>query len=156
EIGLRAVVIHSEAAAHIEELHAGTDPRQFDINTSGLGQRILDVADVGDLAAEVKMDKLQAIGKIALFQVVYGFEDLRQCQAEFRPETGTGAPATRAACHQLDAYAHHGSDLQLGGVANDRFKLGELFDDGNDLLADLAGKHSHLDELVILEAIADD
>ena len=36
------------------------------------------------------------------------------------------------------------------------FQLGELLDDRDDLLADLAGEHGHLDELVVLEAVADD
>ena len=47
-------------------------------------------------------------------------------------------------------------DVQLLAVADDRLQLGELLDDRDDLLADLAGEHRHLDELVVLEAVADD
>ena len=41
-------------------------------------------------------------------------------------------------------------------MTNDRFELGELLDDRDHLLADLAGEHGHLDEFVVLEAVADD
>jgi hypothetical protein len=37
-----------------------------------------------------------------------------------------------------------------------RFELGELFDHRNDVLAELAGENHHLDEFVVLEAVADD
>ena len=49
-----------------------------------------------------------------------------------------------------------GPDVQLLGVADDQLQLGELLDDRDDVLADLAGQHRHLDELVVLEAVADD
>ena len=47
-------------------------------------------------------------------------------------------------------------DVQLLGMAYDRLQLGVLLDDRDDLLADLAGEHRHLDEFVVLEAVADD
>ena len=83
-------------------------------------------------------------------------ENLGEGQAEFRAEPGTRFPAAGAAGRQLGADADHRPDLQLLGVADDRLQLGELLDHGDDLLADLAGQHGHLDELVVLEAVADD
>ena len=41
-------------------------------------------------------------------------------------------------------------------MAEDEFQFGELLHHGNDLFAQLAGHHRHADELVILEAVADD
>ena len=35
-------------------------------------------------------------------------------------------------------------------------KLGEFFDNGDDLLTQFSGNHGHVDELVILEAVAND
>src|ERR1019366_8759128 len=44
----------------------------------------------------------------------------------------------------------------LLGIADDQFQLTEFLDDGDDVLAHLAGQNGHLDELVMLEAVADD
>ena len=41
-------------------------------------------------------------------------------------------------------------------MAHNRFQLAEFLDDGNDLLAGLAGEHGHLNELVVHETVADD
>src|SRR5262249_2063549 len=45
--------------------------------------------------------------------------------------------------------------VELLGIAHDGFELRELLDDQDDLLADFAGQDGHLDEFVILEAVAD-
>ncbi len=66
------------------------------------------------------------------------------------------APAAGAARGQLDANADDRAHAQVLGVADDRFQFGEFLDDGNDLLAHLAGQGGHLDELVVLEAVAND
>ncbi len=62
EIGLRAVVVDAEAAADVEVANAGADAVQLDVDAGRLGQGVLDVADVGDLAAQVEVDQLQAVG----------------------------------------------------------------------------------------------
>src|SRR5262249_41876160 len=79
-----------------------------------------------------------------------------QGQAELGTEAGRVAPAARPLGGELDAYADDRTDVQLLGVADDQLELGEFFDDGDDVLAQLAGQDRHLDELVVLEAVADD
>ena len=44
----------------------------------------------------------------------------------------------------------------LLGVLDDQLELAELLDDGDDVLADLGGEDDGFDELVVLEAVADD
>ena len=156
EVGLAAVVVDAESAADVEVLDAGTDAGQLDVDAGGLVDGVLDVADVGDLAAEVEVDQLQAVGHAALLEVVDRFEHLGQGQAELAAEAGRVLPAAGAARGQLDAHADDRTDLPLLGVADDGLQLGELLDDGDDVLADLAGQDGHLDELVVLEAVADD
>src|SRR5262249_51115588 len=134
EVGLRAVVVDAQAAADVQVADPGADPGQLDVNPRRLGQGALDAADVGDLAAEVEVDQLEAVGHVLLFQVLQGFEDLGQGQAELGAEAGTVAPAAGAPGRQLDAHAQHRPDVQLLGVADQGFQLGELLDDGNDLL----------------------
>src|SRR5262249_8822842 len=77
-------------------------------------------------------------------------------EAELGGVAGAGAPAAGPAGRQLDAHADDRPHLQRLGVTDDQLQLGELLDDGDDLFADLAGQHGHLDELVVLEAVADD
>src|SRR5262249_1475897 len=83
-------------------------------------------------------------------------KNLRQRQAELRAVARTTAPAAGSASCQLDAHADDGAHLQRLGVADDQLQFSELLDDGDDLLADLAGEHGHLDVFVVLEAVADD
>ena len=77
-------------------LHAGADAVQLDVDARRLGQGVLDVADVGDLAAEVEVDQLQAIGHAALLEVLERFEDFGEGQAELGAEAGARLPAARA------------------------------------------------------------
>ena len=156
EVGLRAVVVDAQAAADVEVLDPGPDAEHLHVDPGRLGQGRLDVADVGDLAADVEVHELKAIGHVALLEVLEGFEDLGQGQAELGSKAGARLPPARAAGRELDPHADRRPDVQLLAVADDRLELGELLDDRDHLLADLAGEHGHLDELVVLEAVADD
>src|SRR5262249_53783745 len=106
--------------------------------------------------AEVEVQQLQAVGHAALLEVVDGLKHLGQGQAELAAEAGAVLPAAGAPRGQLDAHADDRPHLPLLGVADQGLQLGELLDDGDDVLADLAGQDGHLDELVVLEAVADD
>src|SRR5262249_44177229 len=112
--------------------------------------------DIGDLAAQMEMDQLKAVGHASVFEVVKRFDDFGERQTELAAEAGAGAPAARAARIQLDADTQDGLDLYLGGVLTDGFQPGEFFNNRDDFLADLAGQHGHLNELIVLEAVADD
>ena len=90
------------------------------------------------------------------FEILEGFQDLGQGQAELGSKAGARLPSARAARRELDPHADRRPDVQLLAVAHDRLELGELLDDRDHLLADLAGEHGHLDEFVVLEAVADD
>ena len=57
---------------------------------------------------------------------------------------------------QLDAHADVRAHADLLGVLEHQLELGELLDDRDDLPAHLLRQHRHLDELVVLEAVADD
>src|SRR5262249_47191638 len=97
EIGLRAVVVDAQAATDVHVADTGADTRQLDINPSGLGEGILDAADIGNLAAQVKVDQLKGVGHAALLQVLVGFENFGNGQAELGTEPGTIFPAASTA-----------------------------------------------------------
>ena len=134
----------------------GADPVQLDVDAGRLGQGVLDVADVGDLAAQVEVDQLQAVLQPLGLQVLERVEHLGQRQPELRAVAGAGPPPPGAAGRQLDAHADRLADVELLHVLDDQLQLAELLDDRDDVLAELAGQHGHLDELVVLEAVADD
>ncbi len=155
EIGLGAVVIDAEAAADIDIFHGRAHANQLRVDPSDLGEGILDATDVRDLAAQVEMNELQAIFHAASFEILVSLQDFRQCQAKFRTEAGTVFPSAGPARGQLDADAYHRTHLGFLSEFNDQLQLGKLLHNRDDILADLTGEHSHLNKLVILEAVAD-
>ena len=68
EIGLRAVVVDPESAADIHILQPGARALQLDVDADRLAHRALDLADVGDLAAQVEVQQLQAIVHAEVFR----------------------------------------------------------------------------------------
>ena len=77
------------------KLHAGPEAVQLDIDAGHLGQGVLDAADVGDLAAEMEVDQLQAIGHAALLEKLEGVHRLGKRQAELGAIAGTDSASGR-------------------------------------------------------------
>ena len=65
-------------------------------------------------------------------------------------------PAPAAPSGELDAHPDLRPHADLFGVLQDQSKLGVLLDDRDDRAPDFLGEHRHLDELGVLEAVADD
>ena len=156
EIGLRAVVVDAEAPADVQIAQTGAGPPQLHVHAGGLDDRALDVPDVGDLAAEVEVQQLEAVGHVTGFQLIQGAQRLGSRQPELGAVAARGAPAPRSAAGQLEAHPDHGTHPDAARVIDDQAQLGEFFDDRDDLPANLVGQHHHLDVLVVLEAVADD
>ena len=83
-------------------------------------------------------------------------QDLGDGQAELRAIAARSLPAAAAARGELDAHADLRPDADLLRVLQDQPELGVLLDDRDDGAADLLRQHRHLDELGVLEAVADD
>jgi hypothetical protein len=94
EIGLRAVVVDAQAAAHVQILQAGAGARQVDVHADGFVHRGLDLPDIGDLAAQVEVQQVQAIGHAGVAQFLQGAHRLRdrrvQTSSDSRPRTSSG------------------------------------------------------------------
>ena len=104
----------------------------------------------------MEVGHLQAVFEAAGLEVFEGFEDFGEGESELGAVAGAAAPAAGAAAGELDPDADRLADAQLLHVLHDQFELGELLDHRDDVLADLLGQHDHADELVVLEAVADD
>ena len=97
EVGLRAVVVDAEAAADVEVLQPGAQLGELGVHARRFVQRALDDADVGDLAAEVEVEQLEAVLHAARLQLLEAAHDLGDGQAELRPEAAGRLPASAAA-----------------------------------------------------------
>ena len=156
EIRLRAVVIDAQAAAHIQIVQAGAGARQVHVHAHGFVHRALDLADVGDLAAQMEVEQVQAIGHACVLQLLQRAHGFGGREAELGAVAARGFPAPGAAAGQLHAQPDHGPHAHPRGVFQNQVQLGVFLDHRDDLAPDLLRQHRHLDVLVVLEAVADD
>ena len=156
EVGLRAVVVDAQAAADVEVLEPRARLDQLGIDAGRLVERPLDDADVGDLAAEVEVQELEAVLHAAALELFQPTEDLGDGEPELRAIAARALPAPAAARGELHPHAYLRPDANLLGVLQNQPELGVLLDDGDHVAPDLLGQHRHLDELGVLEAVADD
>jgi hypothetical protein len=84
EVGLRTVVVDAEAAADVQVLELGSRLDQLDVHAGRLVQRRLDDADIRDLAAQMKMQELEAVLHAPRLQLLETAKDLAHGQAELR------------------------------------------------------------------------
>ena len=142
EVRLRAVVVHAEPAADVDVLQAGAELGQLGVDARRFVERALDDADVGDLAAKVEVEELEAVLHAARLEFFEAAHDLGDRQAEFRPEAAGGLPAAAAASGQLDAHADLRPHAHLFRRFDDQSELGVLLDDRDDVAADLMRRAS--------------
>ena len=86
EVRLRAVVVDAQPAADVEILQPRAQLRQLGVDARRFVQGALDDADVGDLAAEVEVEQLQAVLHAARLELVEAADDFADRQAELRAE----------------------------------------------------------------------
>ncbi len=156
EVRAAAVVVDAEPAADVDVLHAGAHQLELGVDVRQLVDRILDAADVLQLAAGMAVNQLQAVEHLVLAQRVDQLEDLADEQPELRFLAGRVAPAPGAFARQLDAHADARAHLVLVRVAQHQLELVEILDDRNDGAAELGREDHGLDIAVVLEAVADD
>ncbi len=156
EVGLRPVVVDPEAAAHVQVLEAGAVLHELRVDARGLVQRALHDADVRNLAAEMEVQELEAVLHAVRFELGQALPDFRHGQAELRSIPARGLPPPAATRRELHAHADLRPDAHLARVFENQAELGVLLDHRDDPPAHLERQHRHLDELRVLEAVADD
>ena len=156
EIGLRAVVIDAQAAADVQIFQARAGALQLHVDPRGFHHRGLDLPDVGDLAAEMEVQQLDAILHADGLHLIQRLQGLADGQAELGAIAAGRFPASRPSAGQLQPQSDGGPHADALRVLHDQIELGVFFDHRDDLAADFLGQHHHLDVLVVLEAVADD
>src|SRR5215469_16317100 len=156
EVRAAAVVVHTQSAADVDVLQARTHQLQLRVHVCELVDRLLDAADVLQLAARVAVHQLQAVEHVVRLQNVEQLQDLGDEQAELRLLARRGAPAPGTLAEELHTHAHARAYLIVAGVLEDEAELIEILHHRNDGAAELSGQRHRLDVAVILEAVADD
>ncbi len=156
EIGAAAVVVDAEAAADVDVLQSRAHELELRVHVRELVDRVLDAADVLQLAARVAVHQLQAVEHVARLEHVEQLEDLGDEQAELGLLAGGGAPAPGALAEELHAHADARAHLVGVRVLEDEPELLEVLDHRDDGAAELGGERHRLDVAVVLEAVADD
>ena len=155
EIGLRAVVVDGKTAAEVDEGHVRPFIDQLFIDPAGLHCAGADVADIGDLRADVVMEKLQAIEHFLLLQAIQDIHHMAHVQTENAGVAAGFRPVPLSLGRQLDAQPQIRLDAQILRPFYDQVDFPGDLDYEEALKAHLDRVQAQIDELFILIAIAD-
>ena len=154
--GACAVVVYAKAVADVHEVETEAHLRQLYVELRGLAQGILDAAYLGNLAADVEVDELEAVHQVVLSEEVEGLEELGGVEPELADVAAALLPLAAACRRELDADAEVGADVELAGDSGYELELVELFYYKEDLAAHLLGQQGQLHVFLVLVAVADD
>ena len=152
----RAVVIDAQSAAAIDELDVEAHGVELNVELCGLAQGGADAAYLGDLAADMEVEELEAVAQSHLVEHLQGHQQLGAVESELRGVAAALAPLAAAVACQLDADAQVGAHAQLLGRLGNDLQFGQFLDDEEDALAHLLCQQSQFDEVLVLVAVADD
>ena len=102
------------------------------------------------------MQELEAVLHPARLQLFQAAQHLGHGQAELGAVAAGALPAPAAPRRELHPHPDLRPHADLLGVLEDQPELGVFLDDRDDVAAHLVGQHRRLDELGVLEPVADD
>ncbi len=151
-----AVVVDTQAAAHVDVIHRQPEGTQFGVITNRFAEALAVVGQIGDLRAHVKMQQADALVHFHRAETLDHREQLRGGQAELGAlATGIG-PFGRGQRRQSHTQTDLRGQLELVGLLDHQTDLGLLLDDDEHVVAELLAHQCQTDELAILVTIADD
>ena len=132
EVGAAAVVVDAQAAADVDVFQTGAHQLELRVHVRELVDRVLDAADVLQLAARMTVHQLQAVEHVVSSQRLHQLENFGDEQAELRFLTSRVAPAPGAFACQLHAHADARTHLVLLRMLEHQVQLFEVLDHRND------------------------
>ena len=153
---MRAVVVHGQAAADVEDAHGSAFADEVDIDAHGLVHGAANRADVGNLAAHVVVNHLQAVEHVLRAQRVDDADGVRHGQTEDAAVARRFAPLAADLGRQLEAHAQARAHPERLGPFEDQVELTGHLKHDQGLHAHLQARQGEVDELSILVAVADD
>ena len=154
--GARAVVVHAQPAAHVHVGQVEAHRAQLGVVAPDLLQPRLDVADVGDLAAEVEVHQLEDVLPPEPLQLVQQPDQLHRAQPELGVLAAALGPAARAFGRELDPNARRRLHAHLVGHLEQHLELVELLQHDHHRVPELLPHEREPHELLVLVAVADD
>ena len=154
--GLGTVVVHAQAAAYVEKIDADAQFPHLGVDTGSLDQGGLDLVDLGDLAADMEMQQLDAAEHAVFVQHADGGDDFGHAQAELGVFAAGGGPFAGSLGGEFHPDAQFGLDAGLLGQLDDLFQLKQFFHHQGDVVADLVGVEHSFNVFGVLVAVADD
>src|SRR5690554_702494 len=152
--GLTAVVVHGQAAAHVQVLHAHAHLGQLHVRLGGLADGGADAPDVGQLAAHVAVEQHQRVRHALGLHALGHVDKLGGGEAELGVVAAGGLPLTAAARVELEAHTEQRLHAHLLAYAQHALQLAGLLEGDDDLAAQLAAPERQPYEVVVLEAVA--
>ena len=153
---LGAVVVDAEPAAEVQVVDRDALGPQLRVDAARLADRLLDLADVGDLRADVEVEHLEAVEHLLGLEDLDGLEHLGGRQAELGRLAAGFRPLAGAAGVELRAHADQRPHAAGAGDFEDAVELGDLLENQDHLLPHAHGVERHADESLVLVAVAGD
>ena len=153
--GIRAVVVHTEAATDIDIGDIDTHPAQLGIEARDFLEAGLDVADVRNLAAEMEVNELENIEPAHRLQPVDQLDELRHVETELALLSTALRPSTKSGGRKLDADTRGGNHAEFVRDLQQDIQLRELLQHDEDAMAKLLADERQTHELVVLVPVAD-
>ena len=121
-----------------------------------LAERILDAANLRDLATDVEMNQLQTVLHSVLVDIVECREEFTAGKAKLAGIATAFLPFSTAGSSELDAYADVRTHIQVLGNLRNGVQFVEFLHHDEHALTHLLGKQSQFNVALVLIAVADD
>ena len=153
---MRAVVVHGQTAAEVEVAHGCAFLHEAGVDACGFHDGGADVADVGNLRAEVIVHKLQGIEHVVFLENVHDIHDLGGGESEGRAFAAGLRPVTAGLGAEFDAHADLRPYVHASGLVEDDVEFAGHFQHEDDVEAHAQGVQTEIDEFLVLVAVADE
>src|SRR6478735_8202 len=156
KVGLGAVVVDRETAAHVDVAHLAAELGQLHIDVRRFLHRVLDGDDARDLAADMEVQQLQAVEHVALGQAIDDLDHLRGREPELGAVPRGICPTADALGRQFGSHAEQRLDAELFGSSEHDVDLLQAFEHHDYGFVELLRQERGLDVARVFEAVADD
>ena len=149
-----AVVVNAKATAYINKINVEANLAQLHIELTCFAQGILYAAYLGNLAANVEMDKLEAVLHLGLLHIVESLEQFARIEAKLALVATRFFPFSAAGTRQLDSDSHIRAYVEAFRNVGNKFQLVEFLCHDVYAAAHLLCQQRQLYIVLILVAVA--
>lgn len=157
-VGLRAgaFVVDAQAAAHVEALNVDAQLVQFNVKARRFAHAGGDIANVGQLRAQVEMQQLQAVETARFAQGFHQLQHLHRRQTELGFFAAARLPFAGALRRQARTHAQARHHVQPLSLFQHQVDLGHLLDHQVHLVPQFFSDQRQANIFTIFIAVTDD